>query len=123
MPNDDPLAAFGDDSVAAASFGNLSADNLATADGDPPDDRLAMVLDIPVRVTAELGETSITIKDLLSFGPGSVIELQRLAGEPANLLVNGVLIGRGDVVVVNENYGLRLTELIRPEDRIKQLAG
>ncbi|OGV54791.1 MAG: flagellar motor switch protein FliN, partial [Lentisphaerae bacterium GWF2_52_8] len=75
-----------------------------------------------VSVSAELGRSVIKIRDLLNFSPGSVVELERLAGESIDLLVNGVLIGKGDVVVVNENFGLRITEIVCTEERIKKLS-
>ena len=81
-----------------------------------------IVSEIPVKVSAELGHTSIPIRELLSLGPGSVIELDRLAGESIDLLVNGVLIGRGNVVIVNENFGLRITEIVKPGERLNTLA-
>ena len=84
---------------------------------------LEMIYEIPVSVSAELGSTTISIKDILSLGPGSVVELERMAGESVDLLVNGVLIGKGDVVVVNENFGLRITEVVCVEERIKKIAG
>ncbi len=115
----DDSADFGDD-IAAAGFGNVFDPEVGKSSGG--NTNLEMVFEIPVRLCAELGDTTISIKDLMSFGPGSVIELQRLAGEPANLMVNGVLVGKGDVVVVNENYGLRITELISAEERVRQLA-
>ncbi len=84
---------------------------------------LEMIYEIPVSVSAELGSTTIPIKDILGLGPGSVVELERMAGESVDLLVNGVLIGKGDVVVVNENFGLRITEVVCLEERIKKIAG
>mgnify|MGYP001372678082 CR=1 FL=1 len=107
------------DDIASAAFGDIIGTGAAAKSTDP---NLEMVFEIPVKVAVELGDTTITIKELLGFGPGSVLELQRLAGEPANLVVNGVMVGRGDVVVVNENYGLRITELISSEERIKKLS-
>lgn len=87
--------------------------------GDPPN--LALLLDIPLEITAELGRTRMIINDLLQLGQGSVIELNKLAGEPLEILVNQKLIARGEVVVVNEKFGIRLTDIISPVDRIKQL--
>ncbi|MCL6622430.1 MAG: flagellar motor switch protein FliN [Syntrophobacterales bacterium] len=82
---------------------------------------LALLLDIPLEITAELGRTRMIINDLLQLGQGSVIELNKLAGEPLEILVNQKLIARGEVVVVNEKFGIRLTDIISPVDRIKQL--
>ena len=83
---------------------------------------LDLLLDIPLEITAELGRTRMIIHDLLQLGQGSVIELNKLAGEPLEILVNHKLIARGEVVVVNEKFGIRLTDIISPMERIKQLA-
>lgn len=83
---------------------------------------LNLLLDIPLEITAELGRTRMIIHDLLQLGQGSVIELNKLAGEPVEILVNQKLIARGEVVVVNEKFGIRLTDIISPMERIKQLA-
>jgi flagellar motor switch protein FliN len=82
---------------------------------------MELLLDIPLEITAELGRTRMIINDLLQLGQGSVIELNKLAGEPLEILVNQKLIARGEVVVVNEKFGIRLTDIISPLDRIKQL--
>uniref|UniRef100_A0A7C5AMI9 Flagellar motor switch protein FliN n=1 Tax=Desulfobacca acetoxidans TaxID=60893 RepID=A0A7C5AMI9_9BACT len=82
---------------------------------------LSLLLDIPLEITAELGRTRMIIHDLLQLGQGSVIELNKLAGEPLEILVNHKLIARGEVVVVNEKFGIRLTDIISPLERIKQL--
>lgn len=82
---------------------------------------LDFILDIPLKVTVELGRTSVVIKDLLQLGQGSVLELNKLAGEPLEILVNGKLIAKGEVVVVNEKFGIRLTDIISPIERIETL--
>lgn len=82
---------------------------------------LDIILDIPVNISMEVGSTSITIRNLLQLNQGSVIELDRLAGEPLNVLVNGTLIAHGEVVVVNEKFGIRMTDVISPAERIKRL--
>jgi len=81
-----------------------------------------LLLDIPLEISAELGRTRMIINDLLQLGQGSVIELNKLAGEPLEILVNHKLIARGEVVVVNEKFGIRLTDIISPLERIKQLS-
>ena len=86
---------------------------------DNPD--LDVILDIPVSISMEVGSTSITIRNLLQLNQGSVIELDRLAGEPLDVLVNGTLIAHGEVVVVNEKFGIRMTDVISPAERIKKL--
>lgn len=83
---------------------------------------LDIILDIPVTISMEVGSTAITIRNLLQLNQGSVIELDRLAGEPLNVLVNGTLIAHGEVVVVNEKFGIRMTDVISPSERIKRLA-
>lgn len=80
-----------------------------------------VILDIPVRISMEVGNTQITIRNLLQLNQGSVIELDRLAGEPLDVLVNGTLIAHGEVVVVNEKFGIRMTDVISPSERIKKL--
>ena len=80
-----------------------------------------MILDIPVQITVELGRTKITIRNLLQLAHGSVVELDGLAGEPMDVLVNGTLIAQGEVVVVNDKFGIRLTDIITPAERIRKL--
>lgn len=82
---------------------------------------LDVILDIPVTISMEVGRTAITIRNLLQLNQGSVIELDRLAGEPLDVLVNGTLIAHGEVVVVNEKFGIRMTDVISPSERIKKL--
>ncbi|WP_043526239.1 flagellar motor switch protein FliN [Litchfieldella xinjiangensis] len=82
---------------------------------------LEMVMDIPVKLTVELGRTRITIKQLLELAQGSVIELEGLAGEPMDILINGYLIAQGEVVVVDDKYGIRITEIITPSERVQKL--
>jgi flagellar motor switch protein FliN/FliY len=79
------------------------------------------ILDIPVQLTVELGRTKIAIKNLLQLAQGSVVELDGLAGEPMDVLVNGCLIAQGEVVVVNDKFGIRLTDIISPSERIRKL--
>ena len=82
---------------------------------------LDMILDIPVQLTVELGRTKIAIRNLLQLAHGSVVELEGLAGEPMDVLVNGTLIAQGEVVVVNDKFGIRLTDIITPAERIRKL--
>lgn len=79
------------------------------------------ILDVPVTISMEIGRTKINIRNLLQLNQGSVVELDRLAGEPMDVLVNGTLIAQGEVVVVNEKFGLRLTDIISPSERVKRL--
>ncbi len=80
------------------------------------------ILDIPLEVTVEMGKTRMLINDLLQIGQGSVIELNRMAGEPLDILINNKLIARGEVVVVNEKFGIRITDIVSPLERVKRLA-
>jgi flagellar motor switch protein FliN/FliY len=91
------------------------------AGGTTPVD-IARVLDVPVQLTAEIGRTRITIKNLLQLSQGSVVELDGLAGQPLDVLINGYLIAQGEVVVVNEKYGIRLTDIVTPSERMQKLA-
>ncbi|MDT8272381.1 MAG: flagellar motor switch protein FliN [Desulfomonilia bacterium] len=83
---------------------------------------LDFILDIPLEVTVEMGKTKMLINDLLQLGQGSVIELNRLAGEPLDILVNSKLVARGEVVVVSEKFGIRITDIVSPLERVKRLA-
>ena len=105
--NPAPLEALQDSAVP------LSVENSPNMD---------VILDIPVTLAMEVGSTQISIRNLLQLNQGSVIELNRLAGEPLDVLVNGTLIAHGEVVVVNEKFGIRLTDVISPTERIKKLA-
>jgi flagellar motor switch protein FliN/FliY len=87
---------------------------------DTPND-IDFILDIPVQLTVELGRTKIAIKNLLQLAQGSVVELDGMAGEPMDVLVNGCLIAQGEVVVVNDKFGIRLTDIITPSERIRKL--
>ncbi|OLU34270.1 flagellar motor switch protein FliN [Pseudomonas sp. PA15(2017)] len=99
-------------------FGSMpKASNPVSLDGP----NLDVILDIPVSISMEVGNADITIRNLLQLNQGSVIELDRLAGEPLDVLVNGTLIAHGEVVVVNEKFGIRLTDVISPSERIKKL--
>lgn len=82
---------------------------------------LDFILDIPLKLSVELGRSEILIKDLLQLGQGSVLELDKLAGEPLEVLVNGKLVARGEVVVINEKFGIRLTDIVSPVERIETL--
>lgn len=81
-----------------------------------------LILDIPVTVSIELGRTRVAVADILQLGQGSVLELDKLAGEPLEVLVQGRIIGKGEVVVVNEKFGIRLTDVISPAERVESLA-
>ncbi len=95
-----------------------NTDESLTTIGGP---NLDVILDIPVSISMEVGSADISIRNLLQLNQGSVVELDRLAGEPLDVLVNGTLIAHGEVVVVNEKFGIRLTDVISPSERIKKL--
>lgn len=95
--------------------------NSSSAGNATKDRNLNLILDIPLKVTVELGRTKMPVSDLLNLTQGSVIELMKLAGEPMEVLVNEKLIARGEAVVVNEKFGVRLTDIISPTERIEQL--
>jgi len=103
-------------SVKQADFQQLSS----SAHGDGPRN-IELLMDVDLPVSIELGRTKMNISDILSLGPGSVVELEKLVGEPVDLLVNQRCVARGEVVVVEENFGLRITQLVSPEERIKNL--
>ena len=105
------------DSVAPAPFTNFAAAPVNAAGND-----INMILDIPVQLTVELGRTRIPIKHILQLAQGSVVELEALAGEPMDVLVNGYLIAQGEVVVVNDKFGIRLTDIVTPSERMRRLS-
>jgi flagellar motor switch protein FliN len=107
----------GTKNAQATVFKEFSSDNLIKNTANDID----LILDIPVQLTVELGRTKIAIKNLLQLAQGSVVELDGLAGEPMNVLVNGCLIAQGEVVVVNDKFGIRLTDVITPSERIRKL--
>lgn len=113
--------------LAAEASGSDSGSGSGSSSGrggdlDPAKDRnLQMILDIPLRVTVELGRTKMAVSELLNLGQGSVIELAKLAGEPMEVFVNDKLIARGEAVVVNEKFGVRLTDIISTKERVEQL--
>ncbi len=104
-----------EDSVAVAK------DSVPEPAAEATDTKLEMVLDIPLSLSVELGSTKMLINDLLQLGQGSVIELTKLVGEPLEVMVNKKLIAKGEVVVVNEKFGVRITEVIGPKERIESL--
>jgi flagellar motor switch protein FliN/FliY len=110
----------GEDS--SSDFRQVSAQRLNESKTPGSGDvKLDVILDIPVSIAMEIGRTQLSIRNLLQLNQGSVVELDRLAGEPMDVLVNGTLVAHGEVVVVNEKFGIRLTDVISPSDRIKNL--
>ena len=121
----------GDDEAGDDSAGDITGDPIKQValdelqdegqpvDGDNPE--LEVILDIPVRISMEVGATKIPIRNLLQLNQGSVVELDRLAGEPLDVLVNGTLIAHGEVVMVNDKFGIRLTDVVSQSERIQRL--
>ena len=108
----------GEGDAPAAEFDDLED----TSSGPAAEEaNLDVILDIPVTISMEIGRTQISIRNLLQLNQGSVVELDRLAGEPMDVLVNGTLVAHGEVVVVNEKFGIRLTDVISPAERVKKL--
>jgi flagellar motor switch protein FliN/FliY len=105
------------DQATPAGFEKLTADPGAGNESG----NLDQILDIPVTLAVEIGSTKIAIRNLLQLNQGSVVELDRLAGEPLDVLVNGTLVAHGEVVVVNEKFGIRLTDVISAQERVKKL--
>ena len=109
----------------AASGGVLSGDStraFSSSSGDAAITDINRVLDIPVQLSVELGRTKVPIKHILQLGQGSVVELDALAGEPMDVLVNGYLIAQGEVVVVNDKFGIRLTDVVTPSERLRRVS-
>lgn len=107
------------DDIKAAPLESFKASSDVKSGSMAPD--LDVILDIPVTISMEVGNTSIPIRNLLQLNQGSVIELDRLAGEPLDVLINGTLIAHGEVVMVNEKFGIRLTDVVSPSERIRRL--
>ncbi len=108
---------------AGANVAKAELKNLVPNEHGPTmeESSLDVIMDIPVTISMEVGRTHISIRNLLQLNQGSVVELDRLAGEPLDVTVNGMLVAHGEVVVVNEKFGIRLTDVISPSERIKKL--
>jgi flagellar motor switch protein FliN/FliY len=121
---DDWAAALSEQAVqekAAAPQAAKIFEQLAGGDAAGANHGLELILDIPVQLTVELGRTKISIRNLLQLAHGSVVELDGLAGEPMDVLINGTLIAQGEVVVVNDKFGIRLTDIITPQERMRKI--
>jgi flagellar motor switch protein FliN/FliY len=112
------------DDFEAASFQefNDELENNKSSSAVNDEVNLDVILDVPVTISMEIGRTQINIRNLLQLNQGSVVELERFAGEPLDVLVNGTLIAHGEVVVINDKFGIRLTDVISPSERVKRLA-
>ncbi len=115
-----------DEAPEVASGGVLSPETprpfTSNPDSDNPESDISRVLDIPVQLSVELGRTKVPIKHILQLGQGSIVELDALAGEPMDVLVNGYLIAQGEVVVVNDKFGIRLTDVVTPSERLRRVS-
>ncbi len=107
--------------AVAVQMENLRAESILEGRNDTKDVNLDVILDVPVTLSLEVGRTRIPIRNLLQLNQGSVVELERAAGEPLDVYINGTLIAHGEVVVVNEKFGIRLTDVISPQERIRKL--
>jgi flagellar motor switch protein FliN/FliY len=114
-------ASGGASGASAGGGGGSGALKAKPGDEQAPVHSLDFILDIPLKVTVELGRSRMAIRDILQLAQGSVVELSKFAGEPLEVLVNEKLVARGEVVVVNEKFGVRLTDIISPVERIEQL--
>ena len=125
--DDDWAAAMAEQAISDASpMANAQPANIFQSFGETDGkasmmNELDMILDIPVQIAVELGRTKITIKNLLQLAHGSVVELDAMAGEPMSVFVNGTLIAQGEVVVVNDKFGIRLTDIITPSERMRKI--
>jgi flagellar motor switch protein FliN/FliY len=117
---DEAAAGQGGDGVERAKFNSVNSDKPSSAP-IKENSNLDFILDIPVTISMEIGRARISIRNLLQLNQGSVVELDRLAGEPMDVLVNGTLVAHGEVVVVNEKFGIRLTDVVSPAERVKKL--
>lgn len=118
---DEWAAALAEQTGEAEEAQSVDLDELKDEGIPVNDPKLDVILDIPVTLSMEVGNTEISIRNLLQLSQGSVVELDRVAGEPLDVMVNGTLIAHGEVVVVNDRYGIRLTDVISPQERIKRL--
>ncbi len=123
-PNTPEDAETVDDFEAAAfqEFNSQPEDKKPSSSVAGEEVNLDVILDVPVTISMEIGRTQINIRNLLQLNQGSVVELERFAGEPLDVLVNGTLIAHGEVVVINDKFGIRLTDVISPSERVKRLA-
>jgi len=119
----EPLEGMSETNKETAGAGRKTVDNPPIADSPVPSDGggLEFILDVPLEIAVELGRTKMFVNDLLKLGQGSVIELSKIAGETMDIMANQKLIARGEVVVTNEKYGVRLTEVVAPAERLERL--
>ncbi len=121
LPQEERSASADDINFGSASVSNAEFQQLSQPGSGTQSRNIDLLMDVNLPVSIELGRTRLSIADILALGPGSVVELNKLAGEPVDLLVNQKVVAKGEVVVVDENFGLRVTQLVTREERLKSL--
>ncbi|MCK4573470.1 MAG: flagellar motor switch protein FliN, partial [candidate division Zixibacteria bacterium] len=121
MPADDQKADVNDIDFPQTSVSKAEFQQLSEPSASPETRNIDLLMDVNLPISIELGRTKMSISDILSLGPGSVVELAKLAGEPVDVLVNQKIVARGEVVVIDENFGVRVTQLMTAEERLKAL--
>ena len=121
LPSDESKADVSDINFSNQEVSNVKFQHLSEPAGKGEPRNIDMLMDVNLPISIELGRTKMTISDILSLGPGSVVELNKLAGEPVDVLVNQRVVAKGEVVVIDENFGVRVTQLMTPEERLKAL--
>jgi len=121
LPKEEPAASPDDIDFSQAQVGNAEFQQLSQPAGQSESKNIDLLMDINLPVSIELGRTRMSIADILGLGPGSVVELNKLAGEPVDVLVNYKIVAKGEVVVIDENFGVRITQLMTPEERLRLL--
>lgn len=120
-PETEAPAAVAEAPAPSASVRTVELGQIAASSASPGRGSLDLILDVQLDATVELGRSRLTIREILGLGPGSVVELDKLAGEPADLLVNGKLLARGEIVVIDDDFGIRITEILTPTERLNSL--
>jgi flagellar motor switch protein FliN/FliY len=121
LPDDENKPDVSDINFPQQEVSNVEFQHLSQPAGQTEAKNIDMLMDVNLPISIELGRTKMTISDILALGPGSVVELNKLAGEPVDLLINQRVVARGEVVVIDENFGVRVTQLMTPEERLKAL--
>lgn len=121
LPEEDKGSAIEDIDFSQTSVSKAEFQQLSEPAGEPEGRNIELLMDVNLPISIELGRTKMSIADILALGPGSVVELNKLAGEPVDLLVNQKVVAKGEVVVIDENFGVRVTQLMTPEERLKSL--
>ncbi|UCG63312.1 MAG: flagellar motor switch protein FliN [Candidatus Zixiibacteriota bacterium] len=121
LPEEDKGSAIDDINFSQTSVSKAEFQQLSEPAGEPEGRNIELLMDVNLPISIELGRTKMSISDILALGPGSVVELNKLAGEPVDLLVNQKIVAKGEVVVIDENFGVRVTQLMTPEERLKSL--